>query len=53
METLEDLAKQLALPLYLLVLLGSKDEDLNGIPAKLASEIGQNLLNTVIHAQRT
>ena len=44
---LESLAKALDVPLYLLMLLASEDEDLRGVPRREAHQLGAALLNVL------
>lgn len=47
-DALEALAKALKVPVYLLTLLSSDAEDLNGISPEHASILGKDLLNLLI-----
>ena len=47
-NVLEDLAKALRVPLYLLLLLGSTKEDLHGISEAQARTLGKELLGIVL-----
>lgn len=49
METLEAISKALAVPMYLLMLLGSEAKDLKGISLEQASVLGQNLLDIIVN----
>jgi transcriptional regulator with XRE-family HTH domain len=47
-EAVESLAKALKVPMYLLALLGSAPEDLNGISSEHASILGQQMLALLV-----
>ncbi len=50
-ETLEDLAQGLSIPLHLLILLGSESEDLKGISQTQGEQLAQHLLEMVLQDQ--
>jgi transcriptional regulator with XRE-family HTH domain len=47
-EALESIAKAMKVPFYLIALLGSDAEDLQGISREHASSLGQELLQLVV-----
>lgn len=47
-ETLEKIAKQLRVPMYLIILMSSTKTDLKGLPEDLIKSLGENLLNIVL-----
>lgn len=52
-ETLERLARALEVPLYLLVLLASDEDDLRGITADQAAALGRQLLGLLRPSPRS
>lgn len=48
LEVVELISKELKIPLYLLTLLASDKEDLQGLPEKETKEIATNLLDILI-----
>jgi len=51
LEVIEKIAKQLEIPVYLLTLLASEHDDLQGLPQKEAKTIATNLLNVLLSAK--
>ena len=51
LEVLETIAKALKTPVYLLTLLASEKDDLQGLPEKDTKEIATNLLGVLLSAQ--
>jgi len=47
-ENLEQIAKELSVPLYLIILLASEKEDLKGVDTDTTQAIGKNLLNVLM-----
>jgi transcriptional regulator with XRE-family HTH domain len=47
-ETLEKLSEVLGIPLYLMMLLGSDQEDLRGISVEQASSLSRDLLDALL-----
>lgn len=50
-STLESIASEFNVPLYLLVLLGSDDDDLAGVTTEHAKLLGAEILRALIHAE--
>lgn len=48
-ENLEQIAKELSVPLYLIILLASEKEDLKGVDTDTTQAIGKNLLNILMN----
>jgi transcriptional regulator with XRE-family HTH domain len=47
-ETLEKIAKELKVPMHLIILMASDKTDLKGLPADLINKLGENLLSIVL-----
>jgi transcriptional regulator with XRE-family HTH domain len=53
LESLENIANKLSIPIYLLTLLASEQSDLNKIDIKNKNEVASELLDLLISAQTT
>ena len=52
LEVIEKISKKLQIPVYLLTLLASEQEDLRGLPEKETKNIATNLLDILLSDQK-
>jgi len=50
-EVLEAISKSLSIPLYLLTLISSEEEDLKGLPVDKTNQIANQLLKVLVSSQ--
>jgi len=51
-ETLEVISDAVEIPMYLMVLMASENKEMKGLPPKMVSKLGENLLNLVLASEK-